>query len=69
MRDNIEAEMFEWSGELSARYPDSGTMKKVIVNYDIQENGCDILDPGENGGIGGSDKESVNSRPVSLYFW
>ena len=34
MKDNIEAEMFEWSGEISARYPEGGMMKDVVINYD-----------------------------------
>ena len=32
-----------------------------MVKYDIQENGCDILEPIYNGGVGGVDEESVNS--------
>ena len=61
MRDNIEAEIFEWSGEVSAWYPERGVMKEVVVKYDSRDNGCDLLDPGDNGGIIGFDEESVNS--------
>ena len=45
---------------MSAQYPEIGTMKEVIVKYDSQENGCNTLDPGDNGGVSGFDKESIN---------
>ena len=64
MRDNIEAGIFEWSGEVSAQYPDSGVMKEVVLKYEILENGCDILDPRDNGCVSGTDEEIVNSVGV-----
>ena len=36
-------------------------MKEVVVKYDSRDNGCDLLDPVDNGGIIGFDEESVNS--------
>ena len=44
MRDDIEAEIFEWSGEVSARYPEIGVMKEVVVEYDRLENRCDLFE-------------------------
>ena len=46
---------------MSAWYPESRMMKEVVVNYERQENGCDLLEPRYNGGVIGFDKESVNS--------
>ena len=45
---------------MSARYPDSGVIKEVVVNDDILENRCDLLETRYNGGIIGFDEESVN---------
>ena len=42
-------------------YPESGTMKEVVVHYDSREKGCDLLDPRDNGGISGFEEEIVNS--------
>ena len=39
-------------------------MKEVVMKYDIQENGWDILEPRYNGGISGFDEERVNSVGV-----
>ena len=36
-------------------------MKEVVVKYDRQENGCDILDPRNNGGIRMFDEKIDNS--------
>ena len=46
---------------MSAQYPDSGVMKEVVLKYEILENGCDILDPRDNGFVIGIDEESINS--------
>ena len=46
---------------MSARYSDSGMTKEVPVKYDIQYNGGDLFEPGENGGVSGFYEEIVNS--------
>ena len=46
---------------MSERYPEFGVMKEVVVNYDSQDNGYDLLEPRDNGGVNGSDEESVDS--------
>ena len=60
MRDDTKEEIIAWSGETSARYPDSDVMKYVVVNDDIRENICDLLETRYNGVIIGFDEESVN---------
>ena len=42
-------------------YPKSGMMKEFIVKYDIQEDGCDRLDPRDNGNVRRFGKERVNN--------
>ena len=49
------------AGRLVSGIHSCGVMKYFMVKYDIQENGCDILEPIYNGGVGGVDEESVNS--------
>ena len=69
---DIEAGIFEWSGEVSARYPESGLMKEVVVNYDSWENGFDLLDTRDNGGARGLDEKIINSvggMNVWSRFW
>ena len=46
---------------MSAQYSESGAMKEVVVKFDSQENGYDILKPRYNGGVIGYKKVSVNS--------
>ena len=46
---------------MSERYPDSDVIKYVVVKYDSQENGRDILDTRDNIDVISFDKESVNS--------
>ena len=60
VRDNTEEENFEWSGEVSLWYPESGVMKEVVVSYNLWENECDILNPRYNVGVSRLDKENVN---------
>ena len=46
---------------MSERYPESGVMKEVVVKYNRQENGYNLLEPRDNGGISSFYEEIVNS--------
>ena len=60
MRYNTKVEIFEWSGEMTVRYLDSGVIKNISVKYEIWDNGCDLLDPRDNRGTSGFYEEIVN---------